>query len=235
MSARIPNRCIVGVWLTLNYTFYCLSGFADTALLPSVHFCGHRAFTVCPLLWTPRFYCLPGFVDTTPLLSVHFCGHHAFTACPLLWTPCFYCLSTFADTTPLLPVHFCGHPAFTACLVLRTPRLYCLSTFVDTVLLLPVHFCGHHAFTACPLLWTPRFYRLSGFVDTFPSRQLKFQYTGIFNDAFLCVNDGLLPNILAFTLDFLSAGKAKFHNTGIFIARFLNKARQNRTFAKRNR
>ena len=175
MSARIPNRCIVGVLLTLNYTFYCLSGFVDTALLPSVHFCGHPAFTACPLLWTPRFYHLSTFVDTTLLPSVHFCGHRAFIVCPLLWTPCFYRLSTFVDT-PLLPsVRFCGHPAF-----------YCLS----------------------------------GFAGTFPSRQRKFQYTGIFNDAFLCVNDGLLPNILAFTLDFLSAGKAKFHNTGIFIARF---------------
>ena len=34
--------------------FYCMSGFADTAL-----------FTACPLLWTPRFYCLSTFVDTS--------------------------------------------------------------------------------------------------------------------------------------------------------------------------
>ena len=97
------------------------------AMLYPVHFCGHRAFTVCPLLWTPRF-----------LLPVHFCGHRAFTACPLLWTPrfllpvrfCghldFYCLSTFVDTA-----------LFTACPLLWTPRF-----------LLPVHFCGHFPYTA---------------------------------------------------------------------------------------
>ena len=51
---RTPNMCIVGVWLTLNYTFYCLSTFVDTTLLPSVHFCGHRAI-----------YCLSTFVDTS--------------------------------------------------------------------------------------------------------------------------------------------------------------------------
>ena len=132
-SARTPNRCITGVWLTLNYTFYRLPGFADTAFLPPVHFCGHHAFTACPLLWTPRFYRLSTFVDTALLPSVHFCGHPAFyclstfvdtllfTACPLLWTPRF-----------LLPVHFCGHRAFTVCPLLWTPRLYCLSGSADT-------------------------------------------------------------------------------------------------------
>ena len=100
-------------------------------LLP-VRFCGHPAFTVCPLLWTPRLYCLSTFVDTT-----------LFTACPVLRTPCFYRLSTFADTT-----------LFTACPVLRTPRFYRLSTFVDTALLPSVHFCGHRAFTVCPVLRT---------------------------------------------------------------------------------
>ena len=69
--------------------FYCLSGFVDTTLLPSVHFCGH-------------FYRLSTFVDTALLPSVHFCGHRAFTVCPLLWTPCF-----------LLSVRFCGHFPFT--------------------------------------------------------------------------------------------------------------------------
>ena len=81
-------------------------------LLP-VRFCGHRAFTVCPLLWTPCFYCLSTFVDTALLLPVRFCGHRAFTVCPLLWTPRFYRLSTFVDIAPLLPVHFCGHFPFT--------------------------------------------------------------------------------------------------------------------------
>ena len=103
----------------------------------------------------------------------------------------------------LLSARFCGHPAF-----------YFLSTFVDTALLLPARFCGHRAFTACPLLWTPRFYRLSGFVDTalftvcpilrtFSIHgNAKFQYIGIFNGSVLRVNNGLLPNIIAFTLNF---------------------------------
>ena len=132
------------------------------AVLCPVRFCGHRAFTVCPLLWTPRFYCLPGFVDTL-----------LFTFCPLLWTPRFYCLSTFVDTALLPSVRFCGHRAFTACPLLWTPCFYCLSGFVDTTLLPSVHFCGHRALTACPVLWTPRFYRLSGFVDTSHTRQRK--------------------------------------------------------------
>ena len=148
--------------------------------LLSVRFCGHRAFTVCPVLWTPRLYCLSTFVDTLLLLPVHFCGHPAFTVCPLLWTPCFYCLSTFVDTAPLLPVRFCGHHAFTACPLLWTPRF-----------LLSVRFCGHHSFTICPLLWALSIHGNS-----------KFQHIGIFNDAFLRVNNGFLPNILAFTLNF---------------------------------
>ena len=51
--------------------------YAKLYFLLSVHFCGHHAFTICPLLWTPRF-----------LLPVHFCGHRAF-----------YCLSGFVDTS----------------------------------------------------------------------------------------------------------------------------------------
>ena len=195
--------------------FYRLSTFVDTALLPSVRFCGHRAFTVCPLLWTPRFYRLSTFVDTALLLPVHFCGHRAFTVCPVLWTPRFYRLSTFVDTTLLLSARFCGHHAFTVCPLLWTPCF-----------LLSVHFCGHRAFTACPLLWTPcfllsvhfcghpAFYFLSTFVDTalftvcpilrtFSIHgNAKFQYIGICNGAVLRVNNGLLPNIIAFTLNF---------------------------------
>ena len=112
------------------------------AVLCPARFCGHPAFTPCPVLWTPRF-----------LLSVHFCGHRAFTACPVLWTPCY-----------LLSVHFCGHRA-----------IYCLS----------------------------------GFADVFHSRNAKFQNIGIFNDAILCVNNGLLPNILVFTLNFSLCSRCK--------------------------
>ena len=107
------------------------------AVLCPVRFCGHPAFTVCPVLWTPCFYRLSTFVDTTLLLSVRFCGHRTFTACPLLWTPCFYCLSTFVDTLLLPSVHFCGHHAFTVCPVLWTPCF-----------LLSVRFCGNFPLTA---------------------------------------------------------------------------------------
>ena len=137
------------------------------AVLCPARFCGHPAFTACPVLRTPRFYFLSTFVDTTLLLPVHFCGHRAFTFCPLLWTPRFYCLSTFVDTT-----------LFTFCPLLWTPRFYCLSDFVDTLL-----------FTFCPVLWT---LPIQG--------NAKFQYIGIFNDAFLRVNNGLFTNILVFTL-----------------------------------
>ena len=103
------------------------------------------------------------------LCPARFCGHPAFTPCPVLRTPRFYCLSTFVDTALLLSVHFCGHRA-----------IYCLSGFAGTALLLPVRFCGHFPFAG----------------------NSKFHNTGIFNDAFLRANDGLLPNILVFTLNF---------------------------------
>ena len=73
------------------------------------------------------------------------------------------------DTALLPSVHFCGHPAF-----------YFLSTFVDTAL-----------FTVCPILRT---FSIHG--------NAKFQNIGIFNGAVLRVNNGLLPNIIAFTLNF---------------------------------
>ena len=58
--------------------------------------------------------------------------------------------------------------------------LNCLSTFVDTLL-----------FTAYPVLRTLPIHGIA-----------KFQYIGIYSGAFLRVNDGLLLNIIVFTLDF---------------------------------
>ena len=78
-----------------------------------------------------------------------------------------------------------------SCPILWTPRFYRLSTFVDTALLPSVHFCGHRAFTVCPILRT---FSIHG--------NAKFQYIGICNGAVLRVNNGLLPNIIAFTLNF---------------------------------
>ena len=159
----------------------------------------------CPVLWTPRFYHLSGFVDTALLLPVHFCGHRAFITCPLLWTPCFYRLSGFVDTLLLPSVHFCGHHAFTVCPLLWTPCF-----------LLSVRFCGHFPFTATQNSRILEFSmahfcaRMTDFCQiSLFSRSIslfvlavKFHNTGIFNDAFLRVNNGLLPNILVFTLNF---------------------------------
>ena len=176
------------------------------AELCPARFCGQRAFTICPLLWTPRFYCLSTFLDTVLLLPVHFCGHRAFTICPLFWTPRFYHLSTFLDTTLLPSVHFCGHRDFTACPLLWTPRfllsvrfcghraIYCLSTFVDTAPLLPVHFCGHFPYTTAQ-----------------NSSILEFAM------AYFCarITDFCRISLLSRSI-YLSASNAKFHNTGIF-------------------
>ena len=129
------------------------------AVLCPVRFCGHRAFTACPLLWTPRFYRLSTFVDTLLLPSVHFCGHPAFTVCPLLWT---LSLHDNANSYILefLMTHFCARMT---------------------------DFCQISLLSRSIFLFVPA---------------AKFHNTGIFNDAFLRVNNGLLPNILVFTLNF---------------------------------
>ena len=136
----------------------------------------------CPVLRTPWF-----------LLPVRFCGHRALTACPLLWTPCFYCLSGFVDTALLPSVRFCGHPAFTICPVLWTLSLHdnansnILEFLMTRFYAWMMDFCQISLLSRSIFLFVPA---------------AKFHNTGIFNDAFLRVNNGLLPNILDFTLIF---------------------------------
>ena len=75
--------CAEHIFLRL---FICgvLTFLQTIALFLTVRLCGHRAFTICPVLWTPRFYRLSGFVDTL-----------LFTVCPVLWTLPIQCSAKF--------------------------------------------------------------------------------------------------------------------------------------------
>ena len=110
-------------------------------------------------------------------------------------------------------------------------------TFLQTIaLFLTVRFCGHRAFTTCPVLWTPRFYHLSGFVDTAHTMQRKIPVLWNFQQRNFERERQTFAKYHCFHAEFSYQPAAQ--NSGIMefsMTRFLNQARQNRTFAKRNR